>query len=164
MIKINDQLLNGIFEKRKQSLRKRTMHNFHQSSDDPVQRMINAIEPWSYVQPHKHENPDKREVFVILLGSLLVVEFDESGNITDHIILKASDGNFAVEIAPKVWHTIIALEKGTAVYELKDGPYVPLTDKDFADWAPKEGEDGTQEYIDKILAFLSIKVDMNCTN
>lgn len=158
MIKINDILVNSISERGKQSPRQRTMHNFHQQSDDPIQRMINAIEPWSYVQPHRHENPDKREVFIILQGSLLVVEFDESGNITDHSILNAQNKNYAVEIAPRIWHTIISLESGTAVYEIKDGPYIPVTDKDFAPWAPKEGQKETQEYIDKILVLLNIKI------
>ncbi|MBI5219596.1 MAG: WbuC family cupin fold metalloprotein [Bacteroidia bacterium] len=156
MIKIDEALVSKISEKGKASDRRRTMHNFHSRSDDPVQRMINAIEPWSYVRPHKHENPDKREVFIILRGSLLVVEFDDAGRITDHIILNAENKIFGVEIAPQIWHTIISLEKKTAVYELKDGPYIPLTDKDFAAWAPKESEVGTKEYIENILTFLGI--------
>jgi cupin fold WbuC family metalloprotein len=154
MIKINENLVSALNEKGRNSPRRRTMHNFHQQSGDPVQRMINAIEPGSYVQPHKHEDPDKREVFIILQGRMLVVEFDDSGNITDHIVLDAKNKNFAVEIAPRVWHTIISLEVGTAVYELKDGPYFPLTDKDFASWAPKEGEAGMHEYMNKIIDLL----------
>lgn len=159
MIKINEHLISAISEKGKNSTRKRTMHNFHKQSEDPIQRMINAIEPGSYVQPHKHENPDKREAFIILQGRMLVVEFDESGNITDHIILNALDKNYATEIAQGVWHTIISLEEGTAVYELKDGPYIPLTDKNFAPWAPKEETEGTKEYIEKILSLLGITIN-----
>jgi hypothetical protein len=43
-------------------------------------------------------------------------------------------------ISPGIWHTVIALESGSVVYEVKDGPYSPIDDKNFASWAPKEGD------------------------
>lgn len=156
MIKINEQLISEISGKGRMLARKRNMHNFHQQSDDPVQRMINAIEPWSYVRPHRHRNPEKREVFIILRGSLLVVEFNDSGDITDHVVLNSKNRTYGVEIPPDVWHTIISLETGTAVYELKDGPYIPITDKDFAAWAPVEGHHGTKVYIESVLKRLKL--------
>jgi len=158
MIHINHLLLDSISRLAKESPRHRMNHNFHPSFDDPLQRMLNAIEPFSYIQPHKHENPDKREVFTLLRGRLLVVEFDPEGNITDHCILDSGKGNFGAEISERTYHSIYALEPGTVVYEIKDGPYSPIDDKDFAPWAPKEGEEGVKEYIDGVFKRLNIPV------
>jgi cupin fold WbuC family metalloprotein len=101
----------------------------------------------SYIQPHKHENPDKREVFIVLRGSLLMVIFDDSGNPSDFILLDPRKGTYAIEIPPRVWHSVISLESGTVVYEIKDGPYVVTSDKNFATWAPKECDENCGEYL-----------------
>ena len=129
--KISDAFLSKIIEEARISDRKRKNFNYHTSYDDPLNRLLNAIEPGSYIQPHKHENPDKREVFLLLKGKLAVVFFDDKGEINDHVVLDGKN-NYAVEIAPSVWHTIISLETGTVAYEVKDGPYSPANDKNFA--------------------------------
>jgi len=117
--------------------------------------MLNAIEPGSYVQPHKHENPDKREVFLLLKGKLAVVFFNNDGAVTEHIILDNRE-NFGVEIPPSVWHTIIALETGTVVYEIKDGPYSPADDKNFASWAPRERDKNCTAYLKSVMLKLDL--------
>jgi len=158
MIKITNNLISKISKQAVVSERKRINYNFHSQMSDPLQRLLNAIEPESYIQPHKHENPDKREIFFILQGSALVVEFDNTGNIIDYIVLNIAEGNFAVEIPEKTWHTIIALENNTVAYEFKDGPYSPLNDKNFASWAPKEGTDESERFNLKILSELKIEL------
>lgn len=129
------------------SPRKRLNHNFHDDLADPINRMLNAFEPGTYIQPHKHENPDKREVFIVLRGSLVVVFFDNSGTPTDFVLLDRDKGNYAVEIPVGAWHSLFALESGSVVYEVKDGPYLPILDKNFAEWAPKEGDMGCDKYL-----------------
>lgn len=156
MIYIDNRLLDLNVEKAKKSERKRINHNFHTDLSDSFQRMLNTIEPESYCRPHKHSNPPKREVFIILKGKAVVIEFDDNGEVVDKIILKPETGEFGVEIPPHKWHTIISLESGTIVYECKDGPYVPLTDKDFATWAPKEGDTYTTEYNSNLLKQLKL--------
>lgn len=146
MIRIDDKLLNLTTEKAQSRERRRMNHNFHETLDANVQRMLNALEPDTYVQPHKHENPDKFESFIILKGRLVVIEFEETGEVKDFIVLDSQKGNYGVEIAPKKWHSIIALEPATVIYEVKDGPYSVLNDKDFATWAPKEGSDKCGTY------------------
>jgi len=153
--KITNHLLNEIIEEAKHSVRKRKNFNYHTSFDDPVNRLLNAIEPGSYVQPHKHENPDKREVFLLLKGKLAVIFFNDKGKITDHVVLDGMK-NYAVEIPPSVWHTIISLECGTIAYEVKDGPYSPTNDKNFADWAPKEGDEECERYLNTIITILNL--------
>jgi cupin fold WbuC family metalloprotein len=143
---IHHQLLNESIEKAQSLPRKRVNYNFHESYEANVQRMLNAMEPGTYVQPHKHEDPDKMEVFIILKGKALVVEFDDMGNVIAHCIISAKEGIYGTEIAPRIWHCIIPLESGTVVYEVKDGPYSPIDDKNFAKWAPREGDPDCEQY------------------
>ncbi len=151
VIKVNNILLESLSKEATTSVRKRKNHNFHTTESDPLQRMLNAVEPGSYVRPHKHINPDKREIFIILKGSMAVVEFDDNGEISDHIILDASLGNYAAEIIPSSWHTVISLESGSVYYEVKDGPYDPHTDKIFAPWAPEENSLQAGKYIRRLV-------------
>ena len=148
---ISKELLEKVSQQANFSPRKRQNYNFHPTFDANVQRMLNALEPGTYVQPHKHENPDKVEVFIILRGKVLVIEFDDTGNIVTNCILSAEDGIWGTEIAPRTWHTIVTLVPGTVVYEVKDGPYLPVNDKNFAPWAPKEGGPGTGQYMSELL-------------
>lgn len=157
MIQIHTQLLQTVSQQAKKSARLRTNYNFHTTPSDTLQRMLNAVEPYSYVCPHKHEHPNKREAFIILTGKMLVVEFDLFGNITDHIVLDANTGNFGVELPPATYHTIVALVANTVVYEVKDGPYEVSNDKGFAPWAPAEGSPNCQEYLMMLLNKLEIK-------
>jgi len=156
LIKITDDLMRELSGKALASTRKRTNYNFHKSPQDTVQRMLNAAEPGTYIRPHKHEDPDKTEVFVILRGRVVIVEFDENGGITDHVVLDRKKGACAVEIPPKVWHTFITLEPGSVLYEVKEGPYDKNNDKNFASWAPGEGEKGASEFNGNILRSLKI--------
>jgi cupin fold WbuC family metalloprotein len=148
---IDSRLLDEISSKAKNSPRLRMNHNFHDDLADPINRMLNAFEPGTYVQPHKHEDPDKREVFIVLRGSLLVVLFDDGGVPTKFVLLDRDKGDYAVEIPPKTWHSVVALESGSVVYEVKDGPYSPLDDKNFASWAPKEGDNGCATYLASLI-------------
>ena len=79
--------------------------------------MLNCIEPGSYFRPHKHLNPLKREIYIILQGKAIVIQFDDPGNIEDYFILDPSIGNYGVEIPPAKYHTLIVL-KTTVIYEL----------------------------------------------
>jgi cupin fold WbuC family metalloprotein len=128
-------------------------YNFH-NLEDPINRLLNAMEPGTYIQPHKHEDPDRFEVFLCLRGSFLVIIFDDEGNITDHTILDTRQGSFGVEIPEKTYHTLLSLEPGSVAYEIKEGPYIPSTAKNFAAWAPAEGDQGVNAYMQKLLDFV----------
>lgn len=138
MIIIDNATLSSLSQKAATSPRLRQGNNYHAKLTDPLQRMLNAFEPGTYVRPHRHIDQQKREVFIILKGRLLVMFFDDEGLETHRIELSSASGIHAVEIAPDEWHMATALEPGTVVYEIKDGPYDPATDKQFAPWAPEE--------------------------
>jgi cupin fold WbuC family metalloprotein len=127
--------------------RLRTNLNLHPTLDDPVQRLFNAMEPGTYVRPHRHLDAGRWEVFVCLSGRAVVLTFDDDGTVRERCFLGAEGPTVAVEIAPGAWHTLSPLESGTVFFEVKPGPYVALTDKDFAPWAPAEGEAGWAAFV-----------------
>lgn len=145
---INKQLLDCTSEAAKQSPRLRMNHNFHADTDDLLNRLINAIEPDSYIRPHRHQQPDKEEIFLLLRGKAAFFLFDDKGNITDKLILSPNEGIYGAEIAPGVWHTLLVLEPDTVVYEIKRGPFAPLAPENFAPWSPAaEDTDAVKEYM-----------------
>lgn len=151
MKKITQEILDKVSEQAATSPRLRMNLNYHEDLNDTLQRLLNAMQPGTYIRPHKHDNPDKREMFIILQGKAAVIEFDNNGQITDYCLLSNKEGLYGIEIAPKIFHTVIALEKNTVMLEIKDGPYSPLNDKDFATWAPKENTADVIPFLQELL-------------
>ncbi len=122
------------------SPRRRANDNLHPRLDDPIQRFLNGIEPGSYARPHRHDGPDRWEFFLALSGKAVLLLFDEAGRVLRRVELSDRGPTRGVEVDPGEWHTLAALERATVLLELKPGPYLPLSDKDFAAWAPAEGD------------------------
>ncbi|OLN24677.1 Tryptophan synthase beta chain like [Desulfovibrio sp. DV] len=131
------------------SPRLREMHRFHDSDGDNPHRMVNTLQPGSYVRPHRHLSPAKSESFVLLTGSLGHVVFADNGSFGagDCVVLSRESGVLAIDVRPGVWHAVFALVPDTTVFEVKPGPYQPLDDKDFAAFAPAEGDDAASAYL-----------------
>jgi cupin fold WbuC family metalloprotein len=119
--------------------RRRKNLNLHPTLTDPVQRLLNAVEPGTYVRPHRHRDPGKWEFFAILQGRALVLAFDADGIVLERHELAPAGAVAVIEIAAGTWHTLAALESGTLLLEVKPGPYTPAGPQDFAPWAPPEG-------------------------
>ncbi len=120
--------------------RRREIHIFHEGDADPLQRMLNAIQPGSYIRPHRHLDPPKSESVILLQGMLGYVSFRDDGTPDEErsLLLDRERGVYGCDIRPGVWHTIFALVPDTVVFEVKPGPYSAANDKDFASWAPQE--------------------------
>lgn len=87
----------------------------------------------------------------MLIGKVACFRFSESGEVEETHIL-AQDGDVrAVDIRPGIYHTFIALAP-SAVLEIIQGPYHADTRKQFASWAPREGEPGAAEYLARLEA------------
>ena len=129
------------------SPRKRQHLNIHHELTDPVQRLFVAFEPGTYVQPHRHPEAGKWEMFILLKGEVAILLFDERGRVTQRITLAEQGANRLIEIPPQQWHTLISLQPDSLCFETKPGPYQPLADKDFASWAPKENTARTDEFV-----------------
>ena len=133
---ISEKLLNETTQKAKNSPRRRMNYNFHENESDILNRLLNAMEPDTYLPPHRHKNPDKEEVFLVLRGSAAFFTFDDKGNVTSSTVVSPDKGVYGLDIEKGVWHSLIVLEKNTVVYEIKQGPYAPLQPENFAPWAP----------------------------
>ena len=133
------------------SPRRRAILRFH-DHDEPVQRMLNAVEPDSYVRPHRHEAPDKTEVFLVLAGRACVCRWDDSGSLLESVEIAAEGPRRGVEIPPRVWHSLVALEPGTVLYELIEGPFLEASHKRHASWAPEEGSEAGRRFHDALRA------------
>jgi cupin fold WbuC family metalloprotein len=109
--------------------------------------MFNAVQPNSYIPPHRHLDPPKAESWVVLRGALAFFTFDAHGSIEACLEIRAGGPVFGVDLEPGVYHTFIALEPDTVVFEVKSGPYSPTSDKAFPAWAPSEGSPQASAYM-----------------
>lgn len=142
---ITENQIDDLLAHATESPRKRAIYRLHEHHE-PVQRMVNALVPGTYVTPHKHENPDKMELFAILRGRLACLHFDPNGTVANVVILDANGANRVVDIPPRTYHSIIALEPSAAL-EIIQGPYDAATHKQFAPWAPVEDDSTSTAYL-----------------
>jgi cupin fold WbuC family metalloprotein len=147
---MDDDLFRKAILASRESPRKRVVLPFHKSVSDPLQRMFNAMQPWSYVQPHRHLEPPKAESVIVVQGSIGYVLFSQSGDIEAFYEISARTPRFGIDTEPGVYHTFFALTEDTLLFEAKPGPYDPGSDKDFAVWAPKENSGDALDYLGKL--------------
>jgi cupin fold WbuC family metalloprotein len=144
------ELLNQLTNEARKSPRLRQNHNIHQANESRCHRLLNAIEPASYIRPHRHLDPEKDEAFILLRGSLGIILFADDGSIHETVLLNHALGNLAADIPHGVYHTAVSLETGTVFYEAKAGPYLPLTDEEKAVWAPDDSGSSAQGYLEQL--------------
>lgn len=151
MKRIDDQLLNETSQQAKESPRLRMNYNFHTDLNDPVNRLLNAMMPGSYIRPHRHLSPPKEEIFLVLRGEVILFIFDELGNVTEQILLNPQKGNYGAELAAGTWHGLLVMEPGTVLYEIKQGPFSPLVSDDLAPWSPDAGDvEKVKQYMEHL--------------
>ena len=128
-MKITQVMLNSLTEQAKASERLRMNLDLRNSDTDGSQRMLNAIEPGSILPIHRHQKTS--ETMVCLRGKLRVEYFDGLERMcTESLVIEPGGGNVAVSIPIGQWHTVHALESGTCIMEMKNGPYKPIQDCD----------------------------------
>ncbi len=125
------------------SPRRRMLLPFHRGQADLVQRMINFMQPGTYIRAHQHPREWATETLMVMSGCLGFVTFDAEGNVlTTH---RLGVGGL-VDIEARVWHSVLALAEDTMILEIKRGPFNE-EDKVFADWSPEEFSDGAPAYL-----------------
>ncbi len=126
---IDKLILDALSIEASESPRLRMNRDMRTSFDDKSQRMLNAIEPESELPIHRHRNSS--ESCIILRGSAEEIFYDDEGNITECVLMKAGSDCVGVNIEKGRWHKIISLEPGTVIFEAKDGEYSPLSKEDI---------------------------------
>lgn len=145
---IDSNLLDSLVAKAEESPRKRAHFNLHPELNDPVQRLCIAMEPETYVRPHRHSDPETWEILLILRGSLVLNIFDEKGKVLERTVLNAHGPVTAVEFPQNTWHAPTSLEPGTIVFEIKQGPYKPVPEEHLASWAPAEKDPQAAAFLE----------------
>lgn len=147
---INKELLDGLFEKAKESERLRRNYDLRTSECDGGQRMLNALLPGTEVAIHRHTRSS--ENIICLCGRMDVIllkeekdhaQLDKTSDIdaNDVMCQKVLVGSERIHLCPSnaiygcvvplgTWHTVQVYEP-TVIYEAKDGKY---------------GEDGSEIY------------------
>jgi cupin fold WbuC family metalloprotein len=86
LVRIDQHLLSGLSQRARQHSRRRLNHNFHEPPD-VVNRMLNAIEPDSYICPHRYQHPPLEESFLVLRVAGTVIVFADTGELKDILVL-----------------------------------------------------------------------------
>ena len=124
----NDLLITVISEAQK-SPRLRMNYNFHTSPESKSQRLLNALEPGTALPIHRHRHT--AETYIVLTGSIRVDFYDADHQKTASAVLDPQAGVFGLDIPAGQFHTLEVLAPGTVIFEVKDGPYTPLSPEDM---------------------------------
>ena len=127
---IDNNLIDKVSAEAEESPRLRMNFNLHESLDAKAQRLINVLLPGTVLPIHRH--PHTAETYVLLRGKMFVVFYDDMGAQIERYLLDPAIGNYGVHIPIGQWHGIEVIEP-SAIFEVKDGPYTPLSPEDTMD-------------------------------
>lgn len=126
-MKIDDDLLDRVSEEARRNERLRMNFNLHESLDAKAQRLLNALEVGTVLPVHRHRHT--AETYILLRGRIDVLFCNEKGKETERYSLNPEAGEYGVHIPRGQWHTLEVLEP-SVIFEVKDGPYTPLSAED----------------------------------
>ncbi|MGP0075964.1 MAG: WbuC family cupin fold metalloprotein [Bryobacteraceae bacterium] len=152
---VNRALIEELLERARRSPRLRVNHNFHASMEENPHRFLNVMIKGTYVAPHRHLDPPKAESFLVLEGEVAFFVFNDAGNVIRTEMVGRDP--IGIDLPPGVWHTLTPLTAHAVCYEVKPGPYSAANDKDFAPWAPREGDPEVARYLEKLLSTIKSK-------
>lgn len=128
-MEITETLLDNLSLQAKKSSRLRISYDLRNDINDQSQRTLNALEPGTEVTIHRHNASN--ETAALLRGSLRIKTFNDNGAEKESFVVDAK-GPIPFYMLPKgIWHTCEVLERGTIVFEAKDGKYEPVQPQDI---------------------------------
>ena len=142
---VNSEMIAGLLTQAAGASRKRMNLNLHAEPGDPINRFVNAGLHGSYVRPHRHRK-GKWELLNVLQGRLDVVIFSPDGEVKNRVTLGPT-GQSLIEICGGEWHAVVFGAPAAVVLEVKPGPYEPELDKEFAKWAPVDGDPAADLFL-----------------
>ena len=125
---IDNNLLDEITVRAEESPRRRMNFNLHDSLDAKAQRLINVLLPGTVIPVHRHRHT--AETYALLRGRMTVIFYNELGAESGRYLLDPREGNYGLQIPAGQWHGLEVLEP-SAIIEIKDGPYTPLSPEDL---------------------------------
>ena len=133
---ITNELIELTLQRAKESPRLRMNHNFHADESYAVNRLLNAMHRGTFIPVHRHLNPSLSESGVVLRGRVGVIIYDSQGHIIDSRVVGDGADACGFDIEAGVWHGLVVLEDNTVIYEVKQGPYTPISAENVAPWSP----------------------------
>jgi cupin fold WbuC family metalloprotein len=121
--------------------RKRAHLLLHDGPTDPVQRLLIALQPNSYVRPHHHSR--QWEMLILQQGRGVLLIFDHNARLVDRIELSPTVSVVQIPIGTR--HGFVVLERNTVVMEIKPGPFLA---NEFAHWSPEEGDANARTFVE----------------
>jgi cupin fold WbuC family metalloprotein len=82
---------------------------------------------------------------VVLQGAIGLLLLDQHGALRGRERLDAAGPLRGIQLPEGIIHTLVALEPDSVLLEIKEGPYVPASDKDFIAPFPPEGTAAAKE-------------------
>lgn len=162
---ISHAVIEDLLSSSRSSVRRRQHINLHSSFQDPCQRLLNAVQPNSYIRPHRHSIDPRAETLFAIKGLFALITFDNEGEVISCTpfgseLFGASDRlACGVEVQPQQWHTVISLKDDSVLFEVKAGPFDPGAAKEFAPWAPEEDSPEAMSYLDWLGSLVKSYVD-----
>ena len=126
---LKHDIIDQISTDAKKTSRLRMNYNLHESFDDQVQRMFNALEPGTEIPIARH--PNSSETLIMLRGKLRVLIYGDNKNIIEDVVIAPNSDNIGYHIPKGTWHTVESLESGTVCFETREGPYTPVEEKNI---------------------------------
>ena len=142
---INNDLVEQIIEEASQSQRHMARLLMHFDHEDPVQEMLIAMGRNCAVMPNC--SVGRSESLQVVQGELLLVIFDDNGNVLKRIEMgpAGSDKAFLYRLSSTPWHTMIPLSEIVIVHEVIEGPFSNSSDP-IPDWVP-QNPDGLKQFL-----------------
>ncbi len=151
MFALDASRLDELTDAARRSPRRRLNLNLHATMDEPIHRLAIAMEPDSYVRPHRHRA--RWELLIAVRGRFDVLTFDSDGGgggrLASRIRLAAGE-TAALQYPAGTWHTLVALDSGSVFFEVKEGPYLPVDAEDWLPGAPAEGATTVPTFLRKL--------------
>lgn len=126
MKRLDEKLFNEVMAQAASSPRRRMHYDLRTSVEerdwrDMSQRMLNVLMADTVIPIHRHV--ETNEVVIVLRGSGCEVVYDNYGQERERIELCVDSACPGVVVPKGAWHTFIAYEDGTVIFEAKDRPY-----------------------------------------
>lgn len=126
---IDDKLLDEVSLKAVENKRLRMNFNLHDDLRAKAQRLLNALEPGTLVPIHRHRHTS--ETYILLRGKIKILFYNDKGESTAAYLLDPLSGAYGIHIPPGQWHSLEVLVTHSVIFEVKDGPYIPLGEEDL---------------------------------
>jgi len=147
MFSFDDEFFDKLLLDAERSARKRTHYNIHKDYNEKVQRLCIALKRGTYVRPHYHSDADAWQMIMALRGCVAILIFDIDGSVIKRIELSSDTGIIAIEMEPNTWHMAFPVSSEAILFEVKEGPFSPKKNSDFACWSPEENSDEVDEFL-----------------